>query len=84
MKKKYKVSYKDQVFLNSKKAFGTGTAVACYGKWNKDEDAFLEISDCHNKVRLHIMGSDSRKAFINKMKKLRKLLDRYIKHLEKQ
>lgn len=41
----------------------------------------LEISDCHNKVRLHRAETDSLEDFIGKMGALRYVIDEFVIHL---
>ncbi len=43
---------------------------------------FFEVADCHGKVRLHNSQIDSRRSFIEKMKRLRNELDRFIDFLD--
>lgn len=80
--------YKVTAELNANKSPSTGAVTAFAGKspWPKafKEYLFLEISDCHSKVRLHTSQLDSRKDFIAKMKKLRNEIDAFIDHLEKR
>lgn len=80
--------YKVTTELNANKSPSTGAVTAYAGKspWPKafKEYMFLEISDCHNKVRLHTSQLDSRKDFIAKMKKLRNEIDAFIEHLEQR
>ena len=51
--------------------------------WNeKIIDSYLEVSDCHNSVRLHKAKSQSDNDFLMKMKKIRKSIDDFIEFLE--
>ena len=56
-------------------------------KWDKKDSisehaTFLEISDCHNSVRLHKIGSDSKEQFIIKLKLLEEEVRKFREHLE--
>ena len=72
-------------FLNPK---GSASVVAFHGEtqyYNSEgveEVYFLEVSDCRNKISLHKTKSDSVEDFVNKMKKLRCVLDEFIEYLE--
>lgn len=72
--------------LNPPNHPSTGHVVAYDGAspWRKKEKyAYLEISDCQQKIRLHLARTDSTKDFVRKLKILRKVLDKFIKHLER-
>lgn len=79
-------TFKQTVELNDKNKPSTGMATAYSGKspWPKafKEYYFLEISDCHSKIRLHNSQVDTKRDFIKKLKRLRNLIDTFIKHLE--
>ena len=81
-KKVYETFYKKQKFLNGKSLTGSGSAVAYHGKWKAHPYAYFEIADCHCKVRLHQMDGDTLNSFIKKMKRLQKVLNKYIIYLE--
>lgn len=80
-------TYSDRVWLNRDDSPSTGSVVAFDGL-QKDEDGkeyrstFLQISDCFVKVKLHKAYYDAQQDFIDKMKKLRSVVDRFIQHLE--
>ena len=82
-------NYSVRKWLNEEGSSSTGSVVAFKGKANwgfKDEPAstsFLEVADCTQKVRLHQSRYDSNKDFLNKMIKLKVVLDDFIEHLEK-
>lgn len=80
-------TFKETVQLNDDDKPSTGAVTAFAGKspWPKafKEYYFLEVSDCSGKIRLHNSQIDSKKDFIKKLKRLRNLIDRFIKHLEK-
>lgn len=81
--------YIKKVWLNRASSPSTGSVVVFNGpiKWRSDreesKDSFIEIADCHNKVRLHRVYEDSEIDWIKKMKKLNLVLSNYIDHLEK-
>ena len=72
-------------WLNGKRSASTGSVVAYSGPapWKKDKMMILEISDCHNKVRLHKADVDSTKDFIKKLRRLRSVIDNFISYLER-
>jgi len=78
--------YKHTAELNAKKSPSTGSCTAFFGKspWKgfKSPYMFFEVADCGSKIRLHNSQIDSKKSFIQKMKRLRKELDRFIDFLE--
>lgn len=80
-------TYSDRSWLNRDDSPSTGSAVAFDGM-QKDEDGkewrstFLEVSDCYGKVKLHKASYDTDRDFLDKMKILRDVIDRFIKHLE--
>ncbi|MBO5004770.1 MAG: hypothetical protein J6D03_05930 [Clostridia bacterium] len=45
------------------------------------EDQFIEIADCHNKVRLHRATYDTQEDWIDKVAKIKKSIDNYYYHL---
>lgn len=80
-------SYSKRQWLNPDGHPSTGSVVAYHGEapWRKgkkrDEMTILEISDCHNKVRLHRAETDTLEDFVGKMEKLRNAIDEFIDHL---
>ena len=78
--------YKRTTELNDKQSPSTGSCTAFYGKspWKrfKSPYMFFEVADCGSKIRLHNSQTDSRKSFIEKMKRLRNELDRFIDFLD--
>ena len=83
---KPKEYYKTQVFLNPEDSPSTGSVVCYDGEYHYDDGpdryAFLEISDCHQKIRLHKCNGDSIKDFTTKLCLLREELDKFIIHLK--
>ncbi len=80
-------TYKQLTELNRRGHPSTGQIIcyAGYGPWNAaDDNKFIEISSCDQKIRLHKVGVDSDKQWIAKMKKLRDAVDKYIQFLETQ
>lgn len=80
--------YSKRVWLNDRKSPSTGNVVAFDGMPEFDDgpyqSIFLRISDCHSSVRLHKSEYDTERDFINKMKKLRTVIDEFIDHLERE
>ena len=85
-----KAVYCVREWLNPIGSRSTGSVVAYSGELtNRDTGKneariFLEIADCHVKVSLHASKYDSQQDFIAKMKKLRNVIDGFVKHLESQ
>ena len=82
-----KFYYSKRVWLNEDHLPSTGSVAAYHGDIGYPDGVdkavgFLEISDCHNKVRLHLTPSDSMKQFIVKMEKLRGVIDEFVGHLK--
>jgi len=79
-------SFKHTTALNSDTSPSTGSVTAYCGKspWPKyfKQYMFLEVSDCHSKVRLHTSQLDTKQDFIKKMRKLHKAIGQFIEHLE--
>lgn len=79
-------TYKKTTELNDSNKPSTGMVTAYAGKspWPKaiKEYYFLEVSDCHSKVRLHNSQIDTKKDFIKKLRKLRNAIDKFIDYLE--
>jgi hypothetical protein len=82
--------YNKRRWLNSNKSDSTGSVVAFDGKVTdldtKKEytQRFLEITDCHHKVRLHQTSDDTTKDFIKKLNILKNEIKKFINHLEKK
>lgn len=80
------MTYSKRTWLNSKNSSSTGSVVAFDGEveWSDGSmrSTFLQISDCHNIIKLHQADYDKPKDFIVKMKLLRNEIDLFIKHLE--
>ncbi|BCS55200.1 hypothetical protein GSbR_26010 [Geobacter sp. SVR] len=80
-------NYSKRYWLNAEGHSSTGSAVAFHGDspWDRDgkreKITFLEISDCHNKVRLHRSDFDDMAEFIVKMEKLRDAITEFVSHL---
>lgn len=69
-----KKPYSSRKYLNPKNHPSTGDVYCFCGDWpdakeQNDRNAFISISDCHAKVRLHVYGSSERdkKDFIHKL-----------------
>ena len=78
--------FNKRIWLGRKNNASTGSAVAFEGKraWHGKEykELFLSISDCSVSVRLHMMQGDSKKDFVKKLKRLRRLINEFIDYLE--
>lgn len=89
MKKKFEVcDYCSRTWLNRDSSPSTGSIV-CYDGTVKyaDEDeelpnTFIEISDCHGKIRLHRTYFDTKEDFVKKIDTLIGELNRFKYYLE--
>ena len=82
-----KFLYSKRVWLNDGHLPSTGSVVAYHGDIAYPDGvdkavAFLEVSDCHSKVRLHFTPTDSMDQFIKKMETLRGVIEDFILHLK--
>ena len=82
-------TFSRRIWLNKEDSASTGSAVAFSGtcKWRNEPEetvTFLEIADCHCKVRLHKTYADSNKDFIEKMRKLSQLASDFADFIEKE
>lgn len=81
-----KVYYNRRIWLNSESSRSTGSLVCFDGKTEfsdgVDRDSFIEIADCHGKVRLHKSSDDSISDFIQKLSTMRNEIDFFINHLQ--
>ena len=80
--------YKTQTWLNPIDSPSTGSIVCYDGEFKTDEGklepwSFLEIADCHQKVRLHsYRGDTDPDAFLKKLKFIYSDLGKFINYLE--
>ena len=81
-------AYSKRVWLNKNDSPSTGSVVAYHGpkRFNGDEEpvliAFLEVSDCHSKARLHVSPDDTMFEFIEKMELLRATITDFVLYLK--
>ena len=79
--------YSNRQWLNPDGHPSTGSVVAYHGEspWSRDGKpdvmTMLEISDCHNKVRLHQSEKDTMEQFVLKMETLRDVIDEFVAYL---
>lgn len=80
------MNYVRRLWLNDETSPSTGSVCAYNGQahWTKDDlkTSFLEVADCHCKVRLHKTEIDTNQQFIDKMIKLRNFIDDFINYLQ--
>ncbi len=80
--------YNKRTWLNAESCDSTGSVVAYDGKVtdldtnNQYTQRFLEIADCHHKIRLHKTSDDTDKDFLDKMRLLKSEIDQFINYLE--
>lgn len=79
--------YNKRTWLNKETSSSTGSFVCYDGTYKSDEGddvpwSYVEVADCHCKVRLHQSRSDTPQDFLDKLKLLHKELDTFIKYLE--
>lgn len=81
--------YNSRTWLNSINSDSTASVVAFDGEvtdidtGKKYPQTFLEIADCKSKVRLHLTSDDTRELFLEKMKQLKREIELFISHLER-
>lgn len=76
--------YNKRTWLNEENSSFTGNVICCDTDCEDNQYLFVQISDCHNSIRLHshIGEENDHSKFINKVKLLRDELDLFIKYLE--
>jgi hypothetical protein len=81
-----KNTYIKKKFLNSDASASTGAIVVYDGQapWTmkKQRTRFIEVSDCHQSIRLHQATQDSLSDYTAKVSALIKVLQDYKKHLK--
>lgn len=89
MKKTYsrKTYYKSVTQLNPSYSPSTGSIVCYDGDIEYSDDGeqpcvFVEIADCHQKVRLHQAHTDTPQEFIDKIDRMITKLTQFRNHLE--
>ena len=60
------MGYCSRKFLAKKKDSITSSCVAFHGDNKKEPWAFFEISDCRNKVFIHLVSGESYKSYTKK------------------
>lgn len=80
------IKYNRRTWLNPITKDGTSSVVGFDGmvtdfRGKTYQSTFFEISDCQNKVRLHITSDDTRQEYIEKLELLRDELEFFINHL---
>lgn len=83
---KYKTRYKELTELNGD-CPSTGSILCYDGNTEYDDgpfqNQFIEVQDCHNKIRLHRSCFDSEFDWLCKVSKMIQALQRYHDHLLK-
>lgn len=85
--KKMNVAYNDRLFLNTKDCGATSAMVLFDGIDHTYDNkpvrlSFVEISDCHRKVRIHQTHDNTPSEYLDKIKLIYSRLGSYIKHLQ--
>lgn len=82
---KTKTYFKSEKWLNSQTSSSTGSIVCYDGVFEGTEGScyctFVEIADCHNKVRLHRSHVDTNEEFLEKVNSLITILSLFKNHL---
>lgn len=80
--------YNTRAWLNRENSRNTGSIVCYDGEMDfsdgRGRDSFVEIADCHGKVRLHKSAFDSEYDWIEKLTLLRNNIDLFICFLKSQ
>jgi len=82
--------YNERTWLNDMDSPSTGSIVCFQGLANWLEDGsdkraihtFVEIGDCHQEIRIHRSRFDSDEVYIEKLEKMRNVLDDFIEFLK--
>ena len=81
----HKTGYNKREWFNDEQSPSTGNVIAFDGFIHYNGEpirrTFLQISDCNNSIRLHTIEDDTSQDFINKMIKLRNVIDDFINYL---
>lgn len=78
--------YCKRTWLNPSDSPSTGSIV-CYAgdlEWRDgvDPSYFVEVADCHGKVRVHMSCQDTKEDYIAKVRSMRDALTDYLTYLE--
>lgn len=82
--------YNKRTWLNNKYSDSTSSVVAFDGEVtdldteNKYPQRFLEIADCHHKIRIHLTSDDTSEDFLNKIKLLKNEIGEFVSYLENE
>lgn len=78
--------YKSAVWLNDETSYHTGSIVCYDGLFGYPEGTgdlmYVEIGDCHQKVKIHKGESSTREDFVKKVRLMRDELNNFINYLE--
>lgn len=83
------MSYNKRVWINQPGNASTG-AIVCFSglsNWtdregNREVAHFIEISDCHCKIKLHYGQYDTKDEYVEKLRLLKDTIGDYIVYLE--
>lgn len=77
--------YNSRVWLNSDDKSSTGSIVAFHGKsdWSDKDASFLEVADCHGKVRIHKTDSEDMDDYLAKLQNIVNEVEAFMAHLER-
>lgn len=80
--------YNTRSWLNKEDSHYTGSIVCSHfsdlqnRNTHIDEYAFVEFSDCHGKIRIHLDTNFGKHEFVEKLEIIREDLKKFIDHLE--
>jgi hypothetical protein len=85
--KEEKPFYSNRVWLNKDSSASTGSVVAfhgetTYGQCDPVITTFLEIADCHGKVKIHKIKIDSMEDYTSKLRRLSRVISNFADYLE--
>lgn len=85
---KRKTKYCKRVWLNQDDSPSTGSIVCYAGDLEWDDgwnpSYFVEVSDCHNKIRIHQSCQDTLEEYITKVRAMRDALTDYLNEIDSQ
>lgn len=78
------MSYNSRVWLNGLDSSSTGSIVTYTGQsdWSERDISYIEIADCHGKVRLHKTDTDTMDEFVHKLRTIADEASKFADHLE--
>jgi len=76
--------YNKRTWLNDIDKPSTGSMVSYHGQsdWSEKDICFIELADCHSKIRLHKTDNDTMQEFCRKLRTIANDAELFAKYLE--